>query len=260
MCDMCEQWGHGGKWYLNRENPGWKYTMGEDPDLEGFFKVWGSDFHNWQMTYERLRHLGGMKDHQVVPMEDALEMLDIAAEFAQGDPKAFAIGDCPCAMTYAGEKVEKCMSFGTLLEIRKSSGRPIHYLDLEEAKAKLVEFDRKGYVHSPDAIGSIFGNFHVMQMCNCTANSCSRFQMRYQGHSSPVKGEYIAAVNPLKCVGCRRCLSYCQFGALRFDPTNRKTWVDVRVCAGCGVCRVQCESGAISLLDRAKVPAAANLW
>ncbi len=180
--------------------------------------------------------------------------------FAQGDPKAFAVGDCPCAMTYAGEKVEKCMSFGTLLEIRKSSGRPIHYLDLEEAKAKLVELDRKGYVHTTNAMGRILDRCYVVQLCNCSAGTCSRLRMRDQGHPYTSKGHYIAAVNPLTCSGCRRCLAYCQYGALRFDPTNRKAWVDVRVCQGCGVCRIQCDSEAISLLDRAKVPAAANLW
>ena len=264
MCNLCEQWGHGEKWYLNRENHR-KYEVGSEPDMEAFLRAWGGDFHNWQLSYERLSHLEGVKDHQVVPLEDVLEMFDIVGDIAQGDPKAFAIGNCPCAITFTGEKVEKCISFGMSLAVSKSRMSAAeesqrHFLTLEEAKAKVVEFDRKGYVHSPDAIGSIFSNFHVMQICNCTASSCTRFRMRDQGHSSPIKGEYIAAINPLECSGCRRCLSYCQFGALRFDPTNRKAWVDVRACAGCGVCRVQCESGAISLLDRAKIPAAANLW
>jgi Pyruvate/2-oxoacid:ferredoxin oxidoreductase delta subunit len=41
---------------------------------------------------------------------------------------------------------------------------------------------------------------------------------------------------------------------------GRKSSVDARRCYGCGICRAACSKEFITLLERASVPAIANLW
>jgi len=74
------------------------------------------------------------------------------------------------------------------------------------------------------------------------------------------RGEYVAQVDPDKCVGCRECLRLCQFGALTYSAANQKSVVDQRWCYGCGVCRAACQQEAIRLEERRMIPAVANLW
>jgi heterodisulfide reductase subunit A-like polyferredoxin len=52
----------------------------------------------------------------------------------------------------------------------------------------------------------------------------------------------------------------CQFGAIGYSASSKKAAIDQRWCYGCGVCRSACKSNAIRLVDRIKVPVAANLW
>ena len=81
-------------------------------------------------------------------------------------------------------------------------------------------------------------------------------------HQFPVmfRAEYVAAVSPDLCNGCRQCMRLCQFGAIGYSAANRKAEIDPRRCYGCGICRAACKKDAIRLEDRARVPAAANLW
>ena len=68
-------------------------------------------------------------------------------------------------------------------------------------------------------------------------------------------------IRPCKaCNGCRACMRACQFGAIHYSAACKKALIQPRSCYGCGTCRVHCAKKAITLHDRASVPAAANLW
>jgi heterodisulfide reductase subunit A-like polyferredoxin len=74
------------------------------------------------------------------------------------------------------------------------------------------------------------------------------------------RAEYVGKTDPDKCIGCRKCMKVCQFGAIAYSAAEKKSVVDARRCYGCGICRAACSKEAISLLDRASVPASAHLW
>jgi heterodisulfide reductase subunit A-like polyferredoxin len=81
-------------------------------------------------------------------------------------------------------------------------------------------------------------------------------------HQLPImfRAEYVAALDPEACGGCRQCMRVCQFGAISYSASLRKAVIDQRGCYGCGICRAVCPKGAIRLEDRSKVPVAAGLW
>jgi ferredoxin len=64
------------------------------------------------------------------------------------------------------------------------------------------------------------------------------------------KAEYVSAIDPGLCTGCRECMKRCLFGGIRYDRTNVKCTVDPFGCYGCGVCRTVCHAQAISLINR----------
>lgn len=43
-------------------------------------------------------------------------------------------------------------------------------------------------------------------------------------------------VNQEKCIGCEKCLIYCNVGAIKFDYEAKKAYVDQDVCVECWVC------------------------
>ena len=76
------------------------------------------------------------------------------------------------------------------------------------------------------------------------------------------KSHYAAVVDYDKCNGCGICAQRCQFGALKFEVTTKKSNIDQFLCYGCGLCQTGCPKGAIKLVDRASLPtvAAAGFW
>jgi len=56
-----------------------------------------------------------------------------------------------------------------------------------------------------------------------------------------------AAVNRLRCTGCRVCEQVCPVGAIRVTYVAQ---VDKERCTGCGTCVQNCPRGALSLVRR----------
>ncbi len=54
----------------------------------------------------------------------------------------------------------------------------------------------------------------------------------------------IPKIDPMKCTGCRQCVSFCQFSALAF--INKQVKVFEEVCHSCGGCSLVCPEQAIS--------------
>ena len=73
----------------------------------------------------------------------------------------------------------------------------------------------------------------------------------------PVTGAWV--INHDKCIGCRMCLTLCPFGAVGFDPRNRRTfkcelcdgdpWC-VRMCAGQALKFIPAKVAHLSKMDR----------
>ena len=125
------------------------------------------------------------------------------------------------------------------------------------------------FVHGPDTSSLeelchtiwTFGTPFIGGICNCDRADCLAMQATVARNVQIMfRAEYVAQVDPDLCTGCRACMQVCQFGAIGFSIANTKAVIDHRACYGCGVCRAVCPQEAVTLVDRARVPAAADLW
>ncbi len=60
----------------------------------------------------------------------------------------------------------------------------------------------------------------------------------------------VAEVDPVRCVGCRKCIEVCPFGAIEeitLRDGSLKAKVIETVCQGCGLCNATCPQSAIQL-------------
>jgi ferredoxin len=127
----------------------------------------------------------------------------------------------------------------------------------EEALAQFRAYEKDGLCHSVWTELTPF----ITGICNCDRSDCGALQNTLvKGMPMMFRGEYVAELNPELCNGCRACMRVCQFGAITYSAGNKKAWIDVGKCFGCGVCRSVCTKGALRLIDRAAVPAVANVW
>ena len=55
-----------------------------------------------------------------------------------------------------------------------------------------------------------------------------------------------AAVDPAKCIGCRKCIRELGCPGLVLSPDGKKARIDVSLCTGCSLCAQICPVGAIS--------------
>lgn len=133
----------------------------------------------------------------------------------------------------------------------------LEYLTPDEAIAAVQEMDKEGLIHSVWT----FKSPYIGALCNCDQDCIAYRICHARGYFQMMfKGEYVAAVNPDACNGCRNCMRQCQFGAIRYSVANEKVEIDPRQCYGCGVCRAACHHDAITLHDRAVDPVAARMW
>jgi Pyruvate/2-oxoacid:ferredoxin oxidoreductase delta subunit len=126
-----------------------------------------------------------------------------------------------------------------------------------DALARMRESEAEGNCHTVWTFVTPF----LAGICNCSLPSCYAMKTTV-GHKTPVffKGEYVARVDEDKCSGCGQCVKLCSFEAFKPRKKKEKAEVDALECYGCGICRSACVKDAITLVDRAAVPAAASLW
>ncbi|MBW2987850.1 ATP-binding protein [Candidatus Woesearchaeota archaeon] len=60
-----------------------------------------------------------------------------------------------------------------------------------------------------------------------------------------------AKLIPSKCIGCKKCMDTCIFGAITWDKKKNKPIFDKYLCEGCGACELVCPANAIKL-DKVK--------
>lgn len=188
---------------------------------------------------------------QVIPLEDAKVILgNLAAE-------PIIENYCMCRWMQRGVKEACCINFGVLSNVIEKLPRfipkdNVYRIDREEAIKRIEKHNRKGYVASvwfqPVP--------YINAICSCENPECGGLRLRNDfGLHTVYKAEYVAAVDPDLCQGCKECVSMCQFSAIRFIPSMGRVMVDLNKCFGCGNCRHSCEHDAISLLPRQQFPA-----
>lgn len=280
MCDWCTQHGDGKKWYLNVKNYSkdllkdevaveeWNLFlqnvesfMGVTPQSNIGISGITSDEEYSEMVGNLKEMFGAVIPHkgQVVPIEDALKIFDLAGPIAKLA--------CPCRRMFKASFAEKaCIGLGSIaLEYAKdwpdNTRGGIDFISTEEAKELLMKFDKKGYVHS---IWRGMESPAILSFCNCDSVSCGALRGRkVYGDTWSFflrKAEYVAKQKLDDCIGCGKCVQRCQFNAITYSPYLQKAIINMKECAGCGLCRNACEQEAIEMVPRSEVPAVRRLW
>ncbi len=281
MCEFCTQHGEGEKWYLQAKN--YSDDLLADVRRRQFIKKFfsGPNFLTRyaqglqrleesprfiRSIYSRLVTRKMKKIHfgQVVPLEEVEKIF--------GFVNTITRVACICRHTLLGKEKRYCYGVslapngGQFAEILRDldqsflsgpSDLGLETLTKEEAISAFHDHEKEGLCHSVWTFHTPF----IGGICNCDRSDCLAMRATV-GHAVPVmfRAEYVAAIDPEKCVGCRECMRLCQFGALTYSAANKKAGVEQRWCYGCGVCRAACKTEAIRLEDRRRVPVAANLW
>ena len=100
-------------------------------------------------------------------------------------------------------------------------------------------------------------------ICNCCGCCCGMFQAmkRFDLKNAIVSSNWQASFDPSRCVGCGRCASACQTGALTMKEETalypqsghkRRVHFESELCLGCGICPGTCPTAALSMTSRMK--------
>ncbi|MHC4431121.1 MAG: 4Fe-4S binding protein [Planctomycetota bacterium] len=281
MCEFCLKHGEGKKWYLEASN--YSDDLLSDIRRRGFIEAFLTDTETLARNFQRVERLertpqfirgiikriitGRMKRvhyGQVVPIEDVERIF--------GFVNSIVRVSCVCRHIGLGIEKRYCYAVslasdgGRLDEIMRSLDKSFIHgpdtagmerLSKDQAIAALRSHEEEGLCHSVWTFHTPF----IAGICNCDRSYCLAMRCTVT-HGVPVmfRAEYVAEVDPDLCNGCRQCARLCQFGAISYSASNKKTTTNQRKCYGCGICRSVCQNGAISLTERSKVPQAASLW
>ncbi len=281
MCEFCLKHGEGKKWYLQAAN----YSDDLLSDvrrrryIEDFFTNTDEVEHNVKKldslakapaviraVVARLITGRMKKQHfgQVIPIEDVERIFDFVNSIVRVA--------CFCRHVILHTEHRYCYGItlapdgGALGEIIRGLdnsflGGPdnlaMETLTKTQALAAFRDHEKQGLCHTVWTFGTPF----IAGICNCDRADCLAMRCTLT-HQIPVmfRAEYVAAVDPDLCTGCRQCMRLCQFGAISYSAANKKIVIDQTRCFGCGICRSLCPTDAIWLENRKDVPAAANLW
>lgn len=281
MCEFCHKHGEGRKWYLEANNYAEDLLsdLGRRQMLRHFFREperqlrgqAGLDrldrapaFVRRAITGRLVKRQKRVHYGQVVPLEEVEKILGFVTSVTRVA--------CLCRQATVGSEQRYCYGVslapqgGELMRIIDELGedyltgphtKGLEVLSKEETLAAFRSHEREGLCHTVWTFVAPF----IGGLCNCDRSDCLAMRATV-GHQFPVmfRAEFVAAVSPDACNGCRLCMRLCQFGAIGYSAAHRKAMIDPRRCYGCGICRAACKPAAISLLDRAAVPAAATLW
>lgn len=281
MCEFCLKHGEGKKWYLQAKN--YADDLLSDLARRNFMRAFLSDPAGLAESVKGLEQLDRLpafmrglvgrlvtrrqkKIHfgQILPLEDIQEIF--------GFVKTIVRVTCICRQASLGQEKRYCYGvslapeggqFADILAgldqsfLAGPDSRGLEVLKPEEALAALRAHEQEGLCHSVWTFHTPF----IGGICNCDRSGCLALRCTVShGVAVMFRGEYVAQVDPDLCVGCRQCLSLCQFGALSANAALQKAVVAERWCYGCGICRAACHQDAIRLVDRRSVPTAARLW
>lgn len=265
MCEFCTKHGEGKKWYEIMEHysremleaQGRQEYVGQF--VAGVRNHAGSNLEKLNrakgrapIAYRFVRKMGTWwmkKVHfgQVVPLEDAEKIVELVHSVTRVP--------CICRSVTTGKNDARyCLLLGIDPGKINHGWAELHThletLTREETKELLRDFDQKGLIHSIWTFKTPF----IGAICNCD-HDCLAYKMQVSMDLLDImfKGEYVAWVDSLQCVGCRQCQKLCQFGAVEYSVLHGKCTINPLKCYGCGLCRNGCKKEAIRLKDRLKI-------
>ena len=282
MCEFCLKHSEGKKWYLEAKNYSddllndlgrqkmIKEFVGNLDSLTGDYEKLLESYDKapglikWMIRWKTVRTMKKLHFGQIVPIEDLERILDFVNSVVRIA--------CVCRHITRGEEKRYCYGIsvgpdgGKMAEILEDvdtsfydgpDSKGVERLTKEEALSNFREYEKEGLCHSVWTFKTPF----IAGICNCDRPDCLALQTSlHHGISAMFRAEYVCENDTERCIGCRECMKVCQFGAIGYSAGEKKVFIDSRYCYGCGICRSACNTGALRLVDRASVPAAANLW
>lgn len=166
----------------------------------------------------------GMAPMRVIPIESAIDSNSRKATFEElshylDENTVFSVSNCSCRTVREsmGEgcghlKEDMCIQMGHGAEIYIATGRG-RQITREEAKEILLKAEENGLMHEiPNLDGS--GKTHAI--CNCCGCGCLAMRNANMFQNPDfVRSNYVAKVDPEKCVACGECVENCPVNALR---------------------------------------------
>lgn len=281
MCEFCIKHGEGKKWYLNVKNYNndlindiarkkfaenhfhWldkiykRYHAIDDPFRFSFIKP----YIRLMLRIAIKKMYGSWHWSQVVPIEDAVKILDIAGSITRIP--------CVCRQIKGGKECRLCflltlnpekLGFADIVDKSFLKGPDLTKFEVvskQWAINLMKDSELKGMVHTVWVVGAPFIGF----LCNCDlATGCLAMEMIKNETPFTFKAEYIAEIDKDKCIGCKECIKICPFNAIIFDEKSKKASSNLKRCYGCGICRGVCKKNAINLKERNAIVDVAHLW
>lgn len=261
MCEFCVKHGEGKRWYLQARNYSldliknstrfkdlMKWLMADPKDtrdefsrLRRFLRLPIVGHVMSRMTTRKMKqiHFG-----QVLPLEEVKKVFDLV-DAIYGFP-------CVCRRFLLGKDDERyCFGVGNfagdLLGDVPSFGGGAQKLSAEEAYRLAEAFEKKGLVHTVWTLDTPF----IIGVCSCRPGECMAMEMNNTLRTKVMfKAEGLFRIDPVKCIGCKKCLETCHFGAIEHLESKRKCRVNTYKCYGCGLCRRVCPAGAPRAVER----------
>jgi len=281
MCEFCLKHGEGKKWYLQVSN--YSDDLLSDIRRRRFIEAFFTDTEALERNIQRIdqlekapgfvrgvfrriitRRMKKIHYGQIVPIEDIehifgfvnsiVRLACICRHITLGREKRYCYG---ISLAPDGGRLGEIVSGLDKSFLNGPDTSGFETLSKDEAIAALRSHEQDGLCHSVWTFHTPF----IGGICNCDRSDCLAMRCTVtQGIPVMFRAEYVAAVDPDECNGCRQCMRVCQFGAISYSVSNRKVVIDQRQCYGCGICRSVCPKDAIHLEERSNVPIAASLW
>jgi ferredoxin len=275
MCEFCQKYGEGQKWYLQARNfVGELFNDQRKQYIANLYENFETMLAHGFAAADRLdtsdpaiiqalaqAHERQKEEHfgQVIPLEDVEKILDTTVNVVRMP--------CVCRSVLHGvHDARFCFHFATFksdlwpkdfFDQWPDWSRDLDVVTKEEAKKDFQKLGRQGVVHTVWHWGAPW----IGSFCNCSPADCIGLSRGLELRQRLVfKSEYVAAIDIEKCNGCRDCMKICPFGAIKYAASSAKCTADQLQCFGCGACRSVCAHDAITLFDRNAIPALANEW
>ena len=235
-----------------QSNPKFDESLGDE-----YFELWDKlQYEEMFDTLVELLAVGERPTWRIIPRWKSIKDIPgvLPWEDVRGIFKAqetIALIHCCCKRIHrkreCGTPDEVCISLGRAAQynINRGAGRK---LTVKEALDVVTEMDKYQVVNlttNQKEVNQVLCNCH---WCCCDVLLSMFKQGKYELTQGIAKSRFETAVDVEKCIGCKTCVTRCQFGAaqMKYYPEfgEERAYIDTEKCMGCGCCVISCSAGA----------------